>query len=66
MSTFFVIRHKTDGTFWSPPGVSTTPQLFATRGKAEGRRKQLWHPDDREVVEATLTLKENNHGNLSI
>lgn len=65
MGTFFVIRHKVDGTFWSPPGVSATPQLFATRGKAEGRRKQLWRADQHEVVEATLTLKENNNGNFS-
>lgn len=56
--TYFVIRHIKDGTYWHPYGTSATPNLYLTPGKAEARRKQLWHSDEYEVVEVTLTIKE--------
>lgn len=56
--TYFVIRHIKDGTYWRANGTGLTPNLFASRGKAEARRKQLWHSDEHEVLEVTLTIKE--------
>lgn len=56
--TYFVIRHIEDGIYWHPHGTSATPNLFATRGKAEARRKQLWRSEEYEVLEASLTIKE--------
>lgn len=56
--TYFVIRHIEDDIYWHPHGTSATPNLFATRGKAEARRKQLWRSEEYEVLEASLTIKE--------
>jgi hypothetical protein len=58
MTTYYAVRHIKDQTFWHPYGTSATPNLYLTPGKAEARRKQLWHSDEYEVVEVTLTIKE--------
>lgn len=61
MTTYYAIRHIKDRFFWHPSGTGATPHLFQTNGKAEARRKQLWHSGEYEVVQASLTIKENTH-----
>ena len=52
---FFIVRNaKTKEAFY-PKGVSASPQLYLTNGKAEGCVKRMWDSENYEVVPVTLT-----------
>ena len=53
--TYYVIKRKSDDRHVGPSGVSSAPHLYNTKGKAEGRRKSFYHPDNYEVVPVQLT-----------
>ncbi|WP_374335314.1 hypothetical protein [Methyloversatilis sp.] len=55
MGDFWVIRNKKSGEYWTIGFV--TPRLYATKGRAEGQRKQLWNADSWEVIPVTLSEK---------
>lgn len=57
--TYYVIKRKRDGQHVGPAGVSKAPHLYDTKGKANGKRKGYFGPDNYEVVPVQLTeLKE--------
>ena len=54
MLKVWAIKNKSDGTYFSANGTSSSaPTIYLSKGKAKGRGKQLYR--DYEVVEWTIT-----------
>jgi hypothetical protein len=52
---YWVVKIKETGKTLNPPGVSTAPHLYLTKGKANGTFKRLYRPELYEVVPVQLT-----------
>lgn len=52
---YWAVKNKQTGMTVNPPGVSSAPHLYATKGKANGAHKRLYKQELYEVVPVQVT-----------
>lgn len=56
---FYVVKNKESGFYHTANNsASTAPQLYLTKGKAEGRRKQKVYPDNWVIMKWVISERE--------